>query len=119
VAPDTVCGTSAADATGPSLCLLNQSLGTAATAWIVQGRHFAPGTVKVSLIWQSPPQQVPRGTYHRTAPARPAVASDGTLRLDINRLFPSALRLGQFTVQVTGSDGRTISTGFIVIPQGA
>jgi serine/threonine protein kinase len=117
-APDTVCGTpSVGTGNGPSLCMLNQSEGAAAAAWVVQARHFAPGTsVKVSLTWQSPPQQVPNGTWVHSAAARPVVAADGTLRLDIHRLFPGSLPLGRFTVEVTGADGRTVGTGFIVLP---
>jgi serine/threonine protein kinase len=120
VAPDTVCGTSAANTRPPALCMLNQSKGTANAAWVVQGRGFAPGTsVTVSLTWNSPPQLVPNATFHRTAPVKPAVAPDGTLRLNINKLFPGALRLGQFIVEVFGSGGSNATTVFIVIPLGA
>ena len=117
-APDTVCGTpGAGTGSGPWLCMLNQSEGAAAAAWVVQGRHFAPGTpVKVSLTWQSPPQQVPNGTWVHTASIRPVAAADGTVRLDIHRLFPGSLPLGRFTVEVTGAGGRTVGTGFIVLP---
>jgi serine/threonine protein kinase len=119
VAPDTVCGTPAADAGSPALCVLNQSEGTADAAWVVQGRGFAPGSsVTVSLTWNSPPQPEPK-TARRIAPAKPAVAPDGTVRLSINKLFPGALRLGQFIVKATGSGGRHASTQFIVLPPGA
>ena len=107
VAPDTVCGTSAANTSGPALCMLNQSLGTAGAAWVVQGRGFAPRTsVTVSLTWQSPPQLAPNQTFDHTAQVKPTVAADGTVRLNINQLFPDSLRLGQFIVKVTGSGGR-------------
>jgi len=116
VAPQTVCGASARKA-GPALCMVDQSEGTADTGWVVQGHGFAPGTsVEVSLTWHSPPQLVPNQTSRHTAQTKPVVAADGTLRLSINRLFPGSLQLGRFTVNVTGSDGKTISTQFIVVP---
>jgi serine/threonine protein kinase len=121
VAPNTVCGgTSASNTHGPALCMLTMSMGTADAAWVVQGRGFAPGTsVTVSLTWNSPPQLAPNQSFHRTAQVKPTVTPDGTLRLDINRLFPASLRLGQFIVEVTGPGGSGASTVFIVIPLGA
>ena len=84
------------------------------------GRHFAPGTsVTVSLTWQKPAAGGGRtATFHHTALVRPVVAPDGTLRLDIHRLFPGSLWLGTFTVDVTGPRGSKASTVFIVIPPG-
>jgi len=119
VAPQTVCGASGGSASRPALCMVGQSLGTAGMPWVVRGRGFAPGTpVTVSLTWESPPQIEANGTWRHTAPGKLAVASDGTLRLDIGRLFPGQLRLGRFTVNVTGADGAKASTQFIVIPPG-
>jgi serine/threonine protein kinase len=120
VAPDTVCGTSAENTRGPALCVLNRSLGTANAVWVVLGRGFAPrSSVTVSLTWQSPPQIAPNQTFHHTAQVKPTVAPDGTLRLNINQLFPDSLRLGEFIVGVTGSGGSGASTMFIVIPTSA
>jgi len=119
VPPRTVCGGSGGSASRPALCMEGQSLGTADMAWVVQGRGFAPGTpVTVTLSWQSPPQIEANGTFVHTAGVKPVVASDGTLRLDINRLFPGSLRLGIFVVKVTAADGAKASTSFIVIPPG-
>jgi len=120
VAPSTVCGTPAVSAAaGPALCMAGQSLGTATMPWVVQGRGFAPGTaVTVSLTWNSPPQVEPSATSVRTAPVKPVAARDGTLRLELSRLFPGYLKLGQFVVDVTGADGAKASTSFIVIPPG-
>ena len=117
VAPDTVCGTPATNTPGPTLCVLHQSLGTANAPWIVQGRGFAPRTsVTVSLTWQSPPQLAPNQTFDHTARVKPAVAADGTVRLNITQLFPGQVRLGEFIVKVTGSGGHEASTTFIVVP---
>ncbi len=119
VAPQTVCGTSAASTRGPALCLMNQSLGTANAPWVVLGHGFAPATsVTVSLTWQSPPQIAPDQSFHHTARVKPVVARDGTLRLNINQLFPGELRLGQFVVGVIGPGGSGSSTMFIVVPSG-
>ena len=119
VAPNTVCGTSAANTGTPALCMQNQSEGAANATWIVQGSSFVPGaSVTVALTWNSPPQEAPNQTVHRTATVKPVVAPDGTLRLNINRLFPGALRLGQFFVEVTGSNGQGASTVFLVVPPG-
>ncbi len=112
--PPTVCGSG--QASGPSLCMVNQSQGTVSTAWVVQGTGFAPqAPVTVSLIWSSPPQ-LGQGTFDRTAPVKPVTGRDGSVRLAIGRLFPGSLRLGLFTVEVTGSDGRKAVTTFMVIP---
>ncbi len=119
VAPETVCGTSATTTHGSALCMLNMSIGTADAAWVVQGRGFAPrSSVTVSLTWDSPPSFTPNQTFHHTAQIKPVVAPDGTVRLDINQLFPGSLRLGAFIVDATGSGGSTATTTFIVIPAG-
>jgi serine/threonine protein kinase len=120
VAPQTVCGVSAAKTGGPALCMLNMSMGTADAAWIVQGRGFSPRTpVTVTLTFNPPPQVTPNQTVHRTARVHPVVVSDGTLRLNIGQLFPGSLQLGQFTVHVVEPDGSSAATRFIVIPPNA
>jgi len=117
VPPHTVCGTSAAS--GPALCMAGQSLGTATAPWVVQGHGFAPGTaVTVSLTWNSPPQVSPNGTSVSTAAAKPVVARDGTLHLDLGQLFGGQLKLGLYEVHVAGADGSKADTSFIVIPPG-
>ncbi len=119
VAPNTVCGTSDGNTRGPSLCMLNQSEGSVAATWVVQGRGFAPRTsVTVSLTWDSPPQEAPNQSFDHTAHVKPTVAADGTVRLNINQLFPGSLKLGRFMVVVTGSGGKSALTNFIVTPAG-
>ncbi len=86
---------------------------------MVRGSGFAPRTpVTVTLSWNSPPQIVPAQTFVRTARVKPVTGPDGTLRLNIGQLFPGALQLGQFDVQVNGSGGSQATTTFIVIPVG-
>jgi len=97
--------------------MLNMSKGTISAAWLVQGSGFAPRTsVTVSLTWNSPPNFTPNQTFHHTAQVKPLVGPDGTVRLDINKLFPGSLQLGEFIVEVTGPGGSGASTIFIVIP---
>ena len=55
-------------------------------------------------------------TFSRTARVTPVTGPDGAVSLDINQLFPAALQLGLFEVQVSGSGGRKATTTFIVIP---
>jgi serine/threonine protein kinase len=113
-APKTVCGSSGHAGGGPDACMVRQSQGTTATAWVVQASGFESGQpVTVSLGFNSPPQIVPAQTFTRTVRITP---SAGTFRLNINQLFPGALRLGLFNVQVTGPDGRQATTTFMVIP---
>ena len=116
-APKTVCGSSGQSAGGPGACMVRQSRGTPADAWIVRASGFEPGKpVTVVLSFNSPPQVVPAQRFTRTIRVTP---SAGTFRLDIKQLFPGAVQLGLFDVRVTGSGSREASTTFIVIPIGA
>ncbi len=118
--PKTVCGSSGHAGGGPNVCMVGQSLGTTSTAWLVDATGFAPRTpVTVTLRFSSPPTTVPVQTFTRTARVKPVTGPDGTVRLDINQLFPGALQLGMFDVQVNGPGGREATTTFIVLPAGA
>src|SRR5580704_8351087 len=98
-APKTVCGSSGHAGGGPDACMVTQSQGTTGTTWVVQASGFESGQpVTVSLGFNSPPQIVPAQTFTRIVRITP---SAGTFRLNINQLFPSTLRLGLFSVQVT------------------
>jgi hypothetical protein len=113
-APKTVCGSSGHAGGGPDACMVKLSQGTTGTAWVVQASGFESGQpVAVSLSFNSPPQVVPAQTFTRTVRMTP---SAGTFQLNINKLFPAALRLGLFNVQVTGPRGREARTTFMVIP---
>jgi hypothetical protein len=96
--------------------MVKQSRGTADAAFVVRASGFAPGKpVTVTLSWNSPPQIVPPQTSSQTVTVNPA---GGTFLLDIHRLFPGTLKLGLFTVEVSGPGGAEASTTFIVIPPG-
>ena len=113
-APKTVCGSSGHAGGGPDACMVMRSQGTTGTAWVVKASGFESGQpVTVSLGFNSPPQIVPAQTFTRTVRITP---SAGTFRLNINQLFPGALRLGLFNVQVTAPGGREATTTFMVIP---
>jgi hypothetical protein len=113
-APNSVCGSSGHAGGGPDACMVKQSQGTTGTAWLVQASGFESGQpVTVALSFNSPPQVVPAQRFTRTVHVTP---SAGAFRLNINQLFPGALRLGLFSVQVTGAGGREASTTFMVIP---
>jgi hypothetical protein len=115
-APPTVCGSSGHADGGSGACMVRQSRGPAGAAWVVRASGFEPGKpVTVTLTFNSPPQIGPAQRFTRTVRITP---SAGTFPLDINQLFPGALQLGLFDVQVTGSGGRQAATEFIVIPPG-
>ena len=115
-APATVCGSSGHAGGGPDACMVRQSRGPAGAAWVVRAGGFEPGKpVTVTLTFNSPPQIGPAQKFTRTVRITP---SAGTFPLDIKQLFPGALQLGLFDVQVTGSGGREATTEFIVIPPG-
>jgi serine/threonine protein kinase len=114
--PKTVCGSSGHAGGGPDACMVQQSRGPATAAWVVRASGFEPGKpVTVMLTFNSPPQVVPAQKFTRTARITP---SAGTFQLNINQLFPGALQLGLFDVQVTGSGGREATAEFIVVPPG-
>jgi serine/threonine protein kinase len=116
-APKTVCGSPGQAGGGPGACMVGQSLGPADAAWVVRASGFEPGKpVTVALSFNSPPQVTPAQKFTHTVHVTP---SAGTFQLNINQLFPGALQLGLFGVEVTGPGGREATTSFIVIPPGA
>ena len=109
----------AGDKRGPGLCMPTRAWAPPAPRGSSRAAASRRGhSVTVTLTWNSPPQIVPAQTFVRTARVKPVAGPDGTVRLNISQLFPGALQLGQFTVQVTGSGGSTAATAFIVIPVG-
>jgi serine/threonine protein kinase len=112
-APKTVCGVSGHAGGGPDACMVKQSRGPASAAWVVRASGFAPGKpVTVMLTFNPPPQVVSAQRFTKTVLVTPPA---GTFQLNINQLFPGALQLGMFDVQVRGSGGEAATT-FIVIP---
>jgi serine/threonine protein kinase len=106
-------------ATGPGLCMVRTSEGSPDTPYMIHGRGFAPGTsITVQLTEAGPP---PGNTPVITPPAHAIVhvGSDGTFSVLTSRIFPGSFPLGQVTVTATGSDGRTATAQFIVLPAAA
>ena len=115
-APQTVCGSPGQAGDGPGACMVQRSQGTAGDAWIVRASGFEPGKpVTVTLSFNSPPPVVPAQKFTRTVRVTP---SAGTFQLNIKELFPHAVQLGLFNVQVTGPGSREAATTFMVIPIG-
>jgi len=115
-APSKACASSGHAGGGPDACMVKQSQGTAGDAWVVRASGFEPGQpVTVALSFNSPPPVVPAQKFTRTVRVTP---SAGTFQLNIKQLFPGAVRLGLFNVQVTGPGGREAATTFMVIPFG-
>jgi serine/threonine protein kinase len=115
--PPTVCGSSGQAGGGPGACMVRRSQGTPGDTWLVRASGFEPGKpVTVTLSFNSPPPVVPAQKFTRTVRVTP---SAGTFQLNIKQLFPAAVQLGLFNVQVTGPGGREAATTFMVIPIGA
>jgi hypothetical protein len=115
-APSKACGSSGHAGGGPDACMVKQSQGTAGDAWVVRASGFEPGQpVTVALSFNSPPPVAPAQKFTRTVRVTP---SAGTFQLNIKQLFPGAVQLGLFNVQVTGPGGREAATTFMVIPFG-
>jgi hypothetical protein len=113
-APKTVCGSSGQPGGGPGACMVRQSRGPADAAWVVRASGFEPGKpVTVTLRFNPPPQAPSAQKFTKTVHVTP---SAGTFQLNINQLFPGALDLGLFDVQLNGPGGREAATSFIVIP---
>ena len=115
-APKTVCGSSGHAGSGPYLCVLSQSQGTADTAWVVQGSGFPPRTSVKVTVSEIDPQN--KRIFRVTSPDTPVTGPAGTFKVPVRQLYSGQLQLGLVTVSVTGSGGRTTQTEFMVIPSG-
>jgi serine/threonine protein kinase len=114
-APQTVCGTFQASS-GPGLCMLRQSQGTAATAFTVQGNDFTPGSAVRFTVSEADPGG--KNLFSTTSPRTVTVGRDGTFRVAVSQLYPKPLSLGLVTVTASGPGGVPASTQFMVIPAG-
>jgi serine/threonine protein kinase len=115
--PDTECSEVAA-VQGPSVCM-ERSYGDPGFTFSVRGSGFTPrASLTVTLIWFSPPSEGTL-TVRRVSAVKPAAGPDGTFTFAVNRIFPDAVRLGQFEVVVTAPGGKKASTDFLVLPAGS
>jgi serine/threonine protein kinase len=114
-APQTVCGTSQT-ASGPALCMVKQSRGTAATTFTVQGNDFTPGSSVAFTVSEVDPGGT--NLFSATSPLSATVGPDGTFRVVVSRLYSRPLSLGLVTVDASGPGGAHASTEFMIIPDG-
>ena len=113
-APPTVCGTFQAPP-GPSLCMVKQSEGTPSTAFVVEGRDFAPGKPVTFMLSGIGPPPEQKNMLHITSPLTVVVGPDGTFQVSVSQIYSGVLQLGQFTL-VANNSNSTADTDFIVIP---
>ena len=83
-APRTVCGSSGHSGSGPYLCVMNQSQGTADMAWVVQASGFAPRTSLTVTVSEIDPQN--RQIFSVTSPDMPVTGPDGTVKVPVRQL---------------------------------
>jgi serine/threonine protein kinase len=115
-APQTVCGTSQA-ASGPGLCMVKQSRGTAATTFTVQGNDFTAGSSVTFTVSEVDPGG--RSLFSATSPRSVRVGADGTFQVVVSQLYSGPLSLGLVTVDANAPGGAHASTEFMIIPSGA
>jgi serine/threonine protein kinase len=115
--PKTVCGASGHVGSGPYLCMMNQSQGTADTAWVVQGSGFTPRTALTVTVSELDPRN--NTIFDVTSADKPVTGPDGTFTVPVRQLYSGSLPLGVVTVSVAVTGGHPASTQFMVIPQGA
>ena len=114
-APQTVCGTFQA-ASGPSLCMVQQSQGSPATAFTVQGNDFTPGSSVTFTVNEVDPGG--KRVFSTTSPRNVTVGRDGTFRVAVSQLYPGPLSDGLVTVTASAPGSPPASTQFMVIPPG-
>ena len=96
---------------------MNKSQGYPDTAFVVEGRGFAPGTTLTVKISEIDPGNNP--LFSQTSADKPVTGSDGMFQVPVTQLHHGPFPLGLVTVSVTGSGGTAADTVFMVIPPGA
>jgi hypothetical protein len=114
--PPTACRGPANASHKPMVCM-NRSQGYPSTAFVVEGGGFAPHSSLTVRLTEIDPSNKP--IVDITAPVQPVTGADGTFKISVSQIDSSPLPLGMASVEVTGPSGHTISTGFMVIPEGA
>jgi hypothetical protein len=114
--PPTACRGPANASHKPMVCM-NRSQGYPSTAFVVEGGGFAPHSSLTVRLTEIDPSNRP--VVDITAPVKPVTGADGTFKIPVSQIDSSPLPLGMASVEVTGPSGHAISTGFMVIPEGA
>jgi serine/threonine protein kinase len=116
--PATVCDPSHQASSGPALCMVNVSQGTAATAFVIQGSGFAPRALVTFRLTEVGPPPEQKNLLSLTSPDHVRVGVDGMFRVPVSQLYPGALQLGLVTVDASAPGGLPASTQFMIIPSG-
>ena len=112
------CARGPLNASDKLMVCMNRSLGYPSTAFVVEGAGFAPHS-SLTVWLTGKPDPIEQADVNVTSPVKPVIGADGTFRSAISQLFPDSLQLGQFTVEVTGSDGQHDQHGVHRDPRGA
>jgi serine/threonine protein kinase len=116
--PTTVCDSSHQATSGPSLCMVNVSQGTAGTSFVIQGSGFAPQALVTFRLTEVGPPPDQKNLLSLTSPDQVRVGADGTFRVPVSQLYSSSLQLGLVTVDASAPGGLPASTQFVIIPPG-
>jgi len=114
--PTTVCDPSHQASSGPALCMVNVSQGTAATVFVLQGSGFAPRALVTFRLTEVGPPPDQKNLLSLTSPDQVRVGADGMFRVPVSQLYPGSLPLGLVTVAAAAPVGLPASTQFMIIP---
>ncbi len=117
-APDTVCGkgTPISGVTVPTACMVRTSQASQTADFVVEAAGFEPATpvtVNLTEIGQPPADAQ---VLDVTSQVKPVTSAAGAVTFPITKVYPNQLQLGQVTVTVTESGGRSATTVFMVLP---
>jgi serine/threonine protein kinase len=114
--PTTVCDPSHQATSGPYLCMVRVSQGTAGTAFEIQGSGFAPHALVTFRLNEAGPPPDQKSVLSLTSPYQARVGADGMFQVPVRQLYPGSLPLGLVTVDASAPGGLPTSTNFMVIP---
>ncbi|MGH3149621.1 MAG: hypothetical protein ACRDOB_02675, partial [Streptosporangiaceae bacterium] len=113
-APTTLCDSSHQATSGPYLCMVRVSQGTASTVFVIQGSGFAPQALVTFTLNELSPDQ--KTVLNRTSPYQLHASADGMFQVPVSKLYPGSLPLGLVTVDASSPGGAAASTYFMIIP---
>ena len=117
--PATLCDSSHQATSGPYLCMVGVSQGTASTAFEIQGSGFAPHALVTFRLNEAGPPPDQKSVLSLTSPYQARVGADGMFQVPVRQLYPGSLPLGLVTVDASAPGGLPTSTNFMVIPNGS
>jgi serine/threonine protein kinase len=117
--PATLCDSSHQATSGPYLCMVRVSQGTASTAFEIQGSGFAAHALVTFRLNEVAPPPDQKSVLSLTSPYQARVGADGMFQVPVSQLYPGSLPLGLVTVDASAPGGLPTSTSFMVIPTGS